>query len=83
MQTVINLWAIVRQCGRNLGPYVMIEILMPGGTLIALLLLLHRQGKLSGIADAARGVAGHLRRAAAACKFTLIRNGKFDPLYAR
>ena len=31
---------------RNLGPYVLIEILLPGGTLIALLLYASRNGRL-------------------------------------
>jgi hypothetical protein len=31
---------------RNLGPYLLIEILLPGGTLIALLLYASRSGRL-------------------------------------
>lgn len=31
---------------RNLGPYLLIEILLPGGTLIALLLYASRNGRL-------------------------------------
>ena len=32
---------------RTLGPYLMIELLLPGGTMIALLLLLYRRRKLA------------------------------------
>jgi hypothetical protein len=44
MQRVISIlvaWA------RRVGPYLMLEILLPGGTLFALLLLLYRTRKLS------------------------------------
>ena len=34
------------QALRNLGPYLLIEILLPGGTLIALLLYASRNGRL-------------------------------------
>jgi hypothetical protein len=34
----------LRRMGRKLGPYVMLELLMPGGTLLALLLFLYRRG---------------------------------------
>jgi hypothetical protein len=43
---------------RSIGPYAAIEILLPGGTLIALLLWLARQGAFTTI-------AGHVRPAAA------------------
>ncbi|HEY7641560.1 MAG TPA: hypothetical protein VH814_17660 [Steroidobacteraceae bacterium] len=33
---------------RSIGPYALIEILLPGGTLIALLLWLARQGAFTG-----------------------------------
>jgi hypothetical protein len=32
----------LRRTGRKLGPYVMLELLMPGGTMLALLLFLYR-----------------------------------------
>jgi hypothetical protein len=34
----------LRRTGRKLGPYVMLELLMPGGTMLALLLFLYRRG---------------------------------------
>jgi hypothetical protein len=36
---------------RSVGPYALIEILLPGGTLIALLLWLSRQGAFRTIVD--------------------------------
>ena len=32
---------------KSLGPYVALEVIMPGGTLMALLLYLHRRSKCS------------------------------------
>jgi hypothetical protein len=42
MQAVTNMARILGRCGRKLGPYLMLEILLPGGTLLALLLFLCR-----------------------------------------
>ena len=39
---------LLREFAAQLGPYVMLEILLPGGTLIALLLFLYRRRKGSG-----------------------------------
>jgi hypothetical protein len=36
------------QSGIKLGPYVLMELLLPGGTLFALLLFLHQRRKLNG-----------------------------------
>lgn len=33
------------------GPYVVLEVVLPGGTLFALLLYLHRTGQLRSLAD--------------------------------
>jgi hypothetical protein len=35
----------VRAWGAAVGPYVLLEAVMPGGTLMALLLYLHRRNK--------------------------------------
>jgi hypothetical protein len=43
MRTVAVAVGILREWARALGPYVMLEILLPGGTLIALILLLVRR----------------------------------------
>ena len=46
MQTVLSCLGILRRFGQNPGPYLVLEILLPGGTLLALLLFLHRHSKL-------------------------------------
>ena len=47
MQVLINSWVSLRRFAKQLGPYVMLEILLPGGTLFALLFFLYRSGKLN------------------------------------
>ena len=34
----------LQRVGRKLGPYLLLELLMPGGTMLALLLFLYRRG---------------------------------------
>lgn len=46
---------------RGIGPYAAIEILLPGGTLIALLLWLGRQGAFTTIVGHARPAAAIVR----------------------
>jgi len=36
----------LRRIGQNLGPYLVLELVLPGGTLFALLLFLYRRGSL-------------------------------------
>ena len=43
MEMVISSLEMLRRWGRKLGPYLILEILMPGGTLLALLLFLYRR----------------------------------------
>jgi len=38
----------LRCVGRKFGPYLMLELLMPGGTMLALLLFLYRRSTLQG-----------------------------------
>jgi len=47
MQIVISSLGLVRRFGQKLGPYLILEILMPGGTLLALLLFLYQRWKLN------------------------------------
>ena len=47
MQRVISSLEILRRIGQNWGPYLMLEILLPGGTLLALLLFLYRRRKVN------------------------------------
>ncbi len=39
---------------KRAGPYVLLEVVLPGGTLFALLLYLHRTGKLRALAQPER-----------------------------
>ena len=48
MEIVRNSFGWLRRVGQNLGPYLMLELLMPGGTMLALLLFLYRRGNLPG-----------------------------------
>jgi hypothetical protein len=45
MQRLIDFLDILRRFGQKLGPYLMIEILLPGGSLLALMLFLYRRRK--------------------------------------
>lgn len=64
MQTVMGWWDILRRVGQKAGPYLILEMLLPGGTLMALLLFLYRRRK-SAIGGNAQGtVAGVTRRLA-------------------
>jgi hypothetical protein len=54
MQIVISSLGILRRIGQDWGPYLMLEILLPGGTLLALLLFLYRRRKLNTRSDAPR-----------------------------
>ena len=38
--------AMLGRLGQKLGPYLIIELLLPGGSLVALLLFLHERGWL-------------------------------------
>ena len=48
MDIVRNGFEWLGRVGRRLGPYVMLELLMPGGTMLALLLFLYRRGQSAG-----------------------------------
>ena len=43
MQFVVRSAGMTWELARRLGPYLMLEILLPGGTLFALLLFLYRR----------------------------------------
>lgn len=49
MQAVIAGWRISRRYAQKWGPYVLLELLLPGGTLLALLLFLYRSRMPSGV----------------------------------
>ena len=46
MERVMESLGLLRRIAQNFGPYLMLEIVMPGGTLLALLLFLYRRRKL-------------------------------------
>ena len=46
MKKVIYGLEALRRLGQTLGPYLILEILLPGGTLFALLLFLYRRRKV-------------------------------------
>jgi hypothetical protein len=52
MQIMLMGLEILHRAGRKLGPYLLLEILMPGGTLLALLLFLYRRNRLPAGTDA-------------------------------
>lgn len=54
MQIVLNRLEKLRRLGQKFGPYLVLEILLPGGTLLALVLFLCRDGRLDTAGMAAR-----------------------------
>jgi len=42
MDNVVRGWGKLQRFGKQFGPYFLLEMVMPGGTLLALLLLLYR-----------------------------------------
>jgi hypothetical protein len=67
MQFAMRTLEILRGLAQKLGPYVILEVLLPGGTLYALLLFLYRRGrtKLGPAARPAAAAAGRSPPAAA------------------
>ena len=49
MEFIIAIFEIVRRVARDMGPYLLIEILLPGGSLLALALFLYRRRDLVSI----------------------------------
>jgi hypothetical protein len=65
---------------RRIGPLLLIEVLLPGGTLIALLLILCRSGRLSAgrrMAGMATLVPAHVRIVNACTHGTTLRASRF------
>ena len=64
MQAIIGWVGILRRIGQKAGPYLLLEMLLPGGTLFALLLFLYRRrkpgswGAEQAVAMATRTLAG-------------------------
>jgi hypothetical protein len=56
------MWTALRRVGQRFGPYLLVELLLPGGSLVALALFLYREGKLGRSADLT-AIARKFRRA--------------------
>ena len=54
MEMLIAVFDMLRRLVKAVGPYVMIEILLPGGSLIALGLFLYRRGWLGWLFSRSR-----------------------------
>ena len=68
MKIAVNWLSRLRRVGQMAGPYLVLEMLLPGGTLFALLLFLYRHREC--------GISWGAQRAAAAALRTLA--GVFD-----
>jgi hypothetical protein len=55
MDRVMESLGLLRRVAQSFGPYLILEIVMPGGTLLALLLFLYRRRKIEA-ASASRTV---------------------------
>jgi len=49
MQLINADWQLLRRAAKAFGPYMLLELLLPGGTLFALLLYLYRSGALAAL----------------------------------
>lgn len=54
-----GLWRLLRKA----GPYVVLEVVLPGGTLFAFLLYMHRSGQLHKLRDVGAMTRGVLKAA--------------------
>jgi len=72
----------IREVGRVLqkaGPYVVLEVVMPGGTVLALLLYLYRTGQLRKLGQAGRLIMRGAGSTFGALAFALQPPGSFAP----
>lgn len=56
MRTLANGLEVARAWVQKLGPYLVLEIVLPGGTLLALLLFLYRRGRILRAPGQAAGI---------------------------
>ena len=66
MHIFVSWLDILRKVGQKTGPYLILEILLPGGTLLALLLFLYRRRSPDFGRDAQRAIQVALRALAVA-----------------
>jgi hypothetical protein len=57
MEIAMKHWGILCRVGQKLGPYLMLELLLPGGTLLAMLLFVCQRGGRNRADAAARRIA--------------------------
>ncbi|MEP6943286.1 MAG: hypothetical protein ABI981_10145 [Betaproteobacteria bacterium] len=67
-------WQWLRRFGPKVGPYVLLELVMPGGTLLALMLFLHRRGH-ADLVSLARRSRSAARRVVQICLEPARRSG--------
>ncbi|TLZ28399.1 MAG: hypothetical protein E6K25_10960 [Gammaproteobacteria bacterium] len=53
MQSVLRSMGVMGEAARRVGPYLMLEMLLPGGTVLALLLFLYRRSSAARLARGA------------------------------
>ena len=61
MQIIMSWLGILRRFGQKAGPYLLLEVLLPGGTLLALLLFLLQRSKPDIRGSAQRAVSVVMR----------------------
>ena len=61
MQAIIGWLGILRKVGQKAGPYLLLEMLLPGGTLFALLLFMYRRRKPGLVGGAEQAIAAAMR----------------------
>jgi hypothetical protein len=61
MHIVMSWLGILRRVAQKAGPYLILEMVLPGGTLLALLLFLYRRSKSDSAAGPQRAIAGAVR----------------------
>lgn len=49
MEALMISLEILRRLSSRVGPYIVVEIVLPGGTLVALLLYLYRRARLADL----------------------------------
>jgi hypothetical protein len=57
MEIAMTHLGMLRRLGQKLGPYLMLELLLPGGTLIAMLLFVWQRGGRTRAGAGARRIA--------------------------
>jgi hypothetical protein len=71
MQAILKRLNVVREVGRKAGPYLLLELVLPGGTLCALLLFLWQRRHPQAGMRAWRVVTERVRALASACEPSL------------